>query len=60
MKKRNVIISAIKSRLKVATHKYGVEVSTSYAHVETLDDNNRNTMWIYAYALEMSNVLVAF
>ena len=60
MKNGNVIISAIKSRLKVATHKYGVEVPTSYTHAEKFDDNNGNTMWIYSYALEISNVSVAF
>ena len=29
IKKRNAVISVIKSRLKVATHKYGVEIPTS-------------------------------
>ena len=60
MNKRNVIIGAIKSRLKVATHKCGVEVPTSYAHAEKLVDNNRKTMWIDSHELEMYNVFVSF
>ena len=41
-KKRNVIIAAIKSRLKVATHKYGVEITTSIEHAICLDAINGN------------------
>ena len=37
-----------------------MEVLTLYAHSEKLDYKNRNTMWIDAYALEMSNLLVPF
>ena len=42
IKKRNVIIAAIKSRLKVATHKYGVDIPSSVEHVISLDAINGN------------------
>ena len=40
--KRNFIIAAIKSRLKVATHKYGVEIPSSIEHDIRLDAINGN------------------
>ena len=42
IKKRNIIIAAIKSRLKVATHKYGVDIPSSVEHVISLDAINGN------------------
>ena len=43
--KRNVIIAAIKSRLKVATHNYGVEKPSSIEHAIRLDAINGNRLW---------------
>ena len=40
IKKRNFIIAAIKSHLKVATHKYGVEIPSSIEHAICLDAIN--------------------
>ena len=45
IKNRNAIIAAIKSRLKVATHKYGVEIPTSIEHAIHIDAINRNRIW---------------
>ena len=42
IKKRNVIIAAIKSCLKVATHKYAVEIPSSVEHAISLDAINGN------------------
>ena len=44
IKKRNFIIAAIKSRLKLATHKYGVEIPTSIEHAILLDAINGNRL----------------
>ena len=55
-----MIIALITSRLKVATHKCGFEIPTSLKHAERLDEKNGNTLWIYAYEKEMTNVLIAF
>ena len=53
LRKRDIIISAVKARLKVSTRKYGVEVSTS-------DKKNGNTLWDDALTKEMTNVSIAF
>ena len=45
IKKRNFIIAAIKSHLKVATHKYGVDIPTSVEHDIFLDAINVNRLW---------------
>ena len=42
IKKLNVIIAAIKSLFKVATHKYGVEIPTSIEHSIRIDPINGN------------------
>ena len=60
IKKRNFIIAAIKSRLKLATHKYGVEIPTSIEHAIRLDTTNVNQLWMEALDKEMQNVSVAF
>ena len=60
IKKRNVIISAIKSRLKVATHKYGVEIPNSIEHSIRLDAINGNLLWQEDLDKYMHNVPVAF
>ena len=45
IKNQNFIIDAINSRLKVATHKYGVEIPSSVEHSIRLDAINRNRIW---------------
>ena len=60
LRKRDVILSAIKTRVRKTTHKYGVEVPTSIAHAEEIDAKNGNHLWREAIALEMKNVGMAF
>ena len=60
LRKRDVIIAAVNTRVKRSTHKYGIEVPTSIAHALRLDEENGNTFWCDAVNLEMSNVGVAF
>ena len=60
LKKRNAIISAMKTRLQKTTHKYGIEIPTSVDHAMEVDRKNGYTMWRDALALEMFNVGVAF
>ena len=60
LKKRDRIISAVKSRVRKATHKYGVEIPTSVKHAQRLDLSNGNTLWQDAIKKEMYNVSVAF
>ena len=60
LRKRNAIISAMKTRLQKTTHKYGIEIPTSVDHAMEVNRKNGNTMWRDALALEMFNVGVAF
>ena len=46
--------------MKVATHKYGVEIPTSIEHAMRLDDINVNRLRKEALDKEMHNVSVAF
>ena len=60
LKKRNAIISAMKTRLQKTTHEYGIEIPTSVDHAMEVDRKNGYTIWRDALALEMFNVGVAF
>jgi hypothetical protein len=60
LRKRDVIVSAIKSRLKQTSHKYGIEVPTSVKHALELDAMNDNHLWRDALSKEMHNVGIAF
>ena len=58
--KRDTIIATVKARVRVATHKYDIEVPRSIEHAKQLDKKNGNTFWIQALAKEMHNVSIAF
>ena len=60
LKQRDRIISAVNSRVRKSTHKYGIEVPTSVEHAREIDLKNGNTLWSDAIELEMKNVAVAF
>ena len=45
LKKRQVILSALKKRIRKTTHKYGIEISTSVEHAFELDRKNGNNIW---------------
>ena len=53
MKKRDVIISAVKARARKVTHKYGVEIPTSVEHAKDLDARNGNRLWQTALEKEI-------
>ena len=58
--KRNVIIAAIKSRLKVANHNYGVEITSSIENTIHLDAINGNRLRQEALDKYMRNVSADF
>ena len=60
LKKRNMIISAVKARIPRMTHKYGIEVPTSVAHAQEIDKRNKTSQWMDALRLEMNTILIAF
>jgi hypothetical protein len=60
LRKRDIILSKIKTRIRRTTHKYGIEVPSSLEHSIQLDRENGNSLWKDGLALEMTNVGVAF
>ena len=43
LRKRDRIIAAVKSRIRKATHKYGIEIPNSVEHADEIDNSNQNT-----------------
>jgi hypothetical protein len=60
LRKRDVIIAAVKARARKVSHKYGIELPTSVEHAYELDKKNGNTFWRDAIKKEMHNVGIAF
>ena len=55
LKKRQVILAALKKRIRKTTHKYGIEISTSVEHAFELDRKNGNNLWKDALEMKMYN-----
>ena len=60
MKKRNHIISKVKSKYWIRSHKFGIEIPKTVKHALELDSRNSNTLWWDAIMQEMNNVRIAF
>ena len=60
LKKRQVILSALKKRIRKTTHKYGIEIPTSVEDAFDLDRKNDNNLWTDALEMEMYNIGIAF
>ena len=60
IKKRDRIISKIKSRYLKRTHKFGIEVPTSVKRAYAIDRENGNNFWKDAILKEMKNNKIAF
>jgi len=45
LRKQDIIISAVNSRVRRTSHKYGIEVPTSVKHAIEIDRKNKNTFW---------------
>ena len=60
LKKRDAIIASVRKRIAQTTHKYGIEIPTSWDHAVKIDTKNGNHLWRDALAKEMKNVGVAF
>ena len=60
LKKRQVILSALKKKIRKTTQKYGIEIPTSVEHAYELDRKNGNNLWKDALAMKMYNIGVAF
>ena len=60
LRTREVILAAVKNRIRKTTHKYGIEIPRDVEHAHKIDSRNGNTMWRDALKKEMYNVGVAF
>jgi hypothetical protein len=60
LRKRDVIVPAVNSRVRKTSHKYGIELPTSVKHAIEIDCKNGHTLWQDAHSKEMGNVCVAF
>jgi hypothetical protein len=60
LKKRDRIISAINTRVKRRTRKFGIKIPTSIAEAKAFDNKNGNTLWMDSLSKEMYEVGVAF
>jgi hypothetical protein len=64
MRKRDAIVSAVKSRVRRTTHKYGIEMPAPGRDVIKnaieLDRKNNNTYWMDSVSKEMKALNIAF
>ena len=58
--KRDVLVSAVSSRVYKFSHRYGIESPRSVDKERRTDHNNGNTFWVYAIQKKMKNIGVAF
>ena len=60
LRKREVILTAVKNRVRRTTHKYGIKIPRDVEHAHEIDARNGNVLWRDALKKEMYNVPVAF
>ena len=60
VKKRDRIISKVKSKYWTRTHKFGIKIPKSVEEAKRFDQENGNTLWWDAICKEMKNVRIAF
>jgi hypothetical protein len=60
LRKCNVIVLAMNSRLQKNSHKFGIELPRSVQEALEIDQKNGNTLWADSLTKEMSSVYVAF
>ena len=60
LRKRNIVIAAVKSHVRKSLHKYGIETHNSVDNVKIIDRENKNTFCINALNKAISNVGIDF
>ena len=60
LRKREVILAAVKNWIRKMTHKYGIEIPRDVEHAHEIDARNGYTLWRDTLQKEMYNVRVAF
>ena len=56
LRKQDVIVSEVSSRVRKCSQKYGFEIPSSISHAMKLDEKNGNDFWTDAIRKEMTNV----
>jgi hypothetical protein len=60
LRKRDVIVSTVISRVQHTSSKYGIELPTLVRNAIKINQKNGNTLWQDALSKEMGNVCIAF
>ena len=60
LKKRNRIISKVKSKYWLRTHKFGIQIPKSVEEAKHFDQENGDTLWWEAICNKMRNIRPAF
>ena len=60
LRKRDIILSKVKVRIRKTSCKYGIEITTSVKHANNMNRINKNTFWRDAITKEMTEVGVGF
>jgi hypothetical protein len=60
LRKQDLIVSAVTTRVQKTSHKYGIELPTYVKHATEIDQKNGNTLWQDALSKEKGNACVAF
>ena len=60
IKKKQRIISKVKSKYWTKTHKFGIRIPRTVKEAIEIDTLNKNTLWWAAICQEMKNVRIAF
>ena len=60
LKKLDIIISAVNTRIRKTTHKYGIEIPRSVKHAPEMDLKKGNDFWVKLIKQEITNVGIAF
>ena len=56
VEKKDSIIASVRSRIARTTHKYGIEISTSWKYAKEIGAWNKNHLWENALAKEIKNM----
>ena len=60
LQKRDIIISAINTRTRKTTQKYGIEILRTVKHAAEMDMKNGNDFWVTAVEKKMTNFGISF
>ena len=60
LRKRDIIIAKVNTRIKCTIHKYRIEIPRDFNHTSQIDTKNKNTIWRDTKDKEMKSIGVTF